>query len=138
MHPLALWGVLCLAVAGGFLASALRIWVLRRRFLARSRPAAGRVVEVRVRGVGRNAENVPVLELRTDDGAVRRVESWMGSSFQGFTVGQEVAARYDPASGRAEVDSFAVLWGLALLRAGFALLFLLMGLAGLLLAWRGV
>ncbi len=50
--------------------------------------------------------------------------------FQGFEVGEAVAVRYDPA----EVDSFAVLWGLALLRAGFAVLFLLMGLVGFLLA----
>jgi hypothetical protein len=42
---------------------------------------------------------------------------------------QPLSAPGDP--GRAEVDSFAVLWGLALLRAGYALLFVLMGAIGL-------
>jgi hypothetical protein len=119
-------------VGCGFLASAAQIALRRRRFLAGSRTAPGTVVEVRVRGVGRNAVSVPVLEYRTPDGAVHRAESWMGSGFRGFEVGEEVTVRYDPADpSRVEVDSFAVLWGLALLRAGYAALFLLLGAGAL-------
>ena len=132
MDPLTLWGLLCLAVSGGFLLSALWIYLHRKRFLATSRPAAGTVVEVHVRGAGRNAMSFPVFELRTAEGMVQRAESLMGTGFQRFEVGQAVAVRYDPRDpGRAEVDSFAMLWGTALLRAGFALLFLIMGIVGL-------
>ena len=134
MDRLTVWGWMCIAVSCGFLVSALRIYLDRKRFLAVAEPAAGTVVEVRVRGIGRNAVSVPVFEFRTAHGVTQRAESLQGSGFQGFEVGQEVAVRYDPSDpSKAEVDSFAVLWGLALLRAGFALLFLLMGLAGLLL-----
>jgi hypothetical protein len=134
MDRLTVWGVTCILVGCGFLASALQIYVRRKRFLAGAEAAAGTVVEVRVRGVGRNAESVPTFEFRTAGGALQRAESLMGSGFQGFAVGEAVAVRYDPAdSSRAEVDSFAVLWGLALLRAGYALAFLIMGLVGLLL-----
>lgn len=134
MDRLAVWGAMCIAVGCGFLGSALWIYLHRKRFLDASVTAGGTVVEVRVRGVGRNAVAVPVLEFRTADGVVQRAESMMGSGFQSFAVGEAVAVRYDPATpGRAEVDSFAVLWGLALLRTGFALLFLLMGAIGLLL-----
>lgn len=132
MNPLTLWGTLCLAVSGGFLLSALRIYLRRKRFLASSQPAAGTVVEVRVRGVGRNAMSFPVFEFRTAGGAVQRAESLMGTGLQRFEVGEAVAVRYDPHEpGRAEVDSFAMLWGTALLRAGFALLFLILGIIGL-------
>ena len=49
-------------------------------------------------------------------------------SLQRFKVGQEIVVRYDPGRpSAAEVDSFAVLWGLALLRTGFGAVFLLMG-----------
>lgn len=65
---------------------------------------------------------------------MQRVESWMGSGFQRFEAGQAVPVRYDPADpGRAEVDTFAVLWGLVLLRTGYGLLFLLMGSVAVLL-----
>lgn len=132
MDPLTLWGLLCLAVSGGFLLSALRIYLHRKRFLATSQPAAGTVVEVHIRGVGRNAMSLPVFEFRTAEGAVQRAESLMGTGFQRFEAGEAVAVRYDPRDpGRAEVDSFAMLWGTALLRAGFALLFLIMGIVGL-------
>jgi Protein of unknown function (DUF3592) len=132
MDRLNLWGALCLAVSGGFLLSALWIYLQRKRFLATSQPAAGTVLEIRVRGVGRNAMSFPVFEFRTAEGAVQRAESLMGTGLQRFEVGQAVPVRYDPRDpDRAEVDSFAVLWGLALLRAGFALLFLIMGIIGL-------
>ena len=134
MDRLTVWGLMCIAVAFGFFVSALRIYLGRKRFLARAEPASGTVVEVRIRGVGRNAVSVPVFEFRTAGGTVQRAESLQGSGLQGFKVGQAVAVRHDPADpGKAEVDSFAVLWGLALLRAGFAVVFLLMGLIGLLL-----
>jgi hypothetical protein len=121
------WGLICIAVGCGFLASALRIYLARKKFLAISQTAAGTVVEVRVRGLGRNAVSVPLLEFRGPGGQVQRTESWMGSGFQRFEVGQAVPVRYDPADpGRAEVDTFAVLWGLVLLRTGYGLLFLLM------------
>lgn len=134
MDRFTVWGAMCVVVGLGFLASAVRIYLARRRFLAGAEAASGSVVEVRVRGIGRNAVSVPVLEFRTAEGEVRRAESLMGSGFQSFEVGEGVAIRYDPGNpDRAEVDSFAVLWGLALLRAGYALLFLLMGCIGLLL-----
>jgi hypothetical protein len=134
MDHLTVWGVMCILVGCGFLVSALRIYARRRKFLASAEPAVGTVTEVRIRGVGRNAESIPSFEFRTADGAVRRAESLMGSGFQGFEVGETIPVKYDPADpAKAEVDSFAVLWGLALLRAGFALLFLLMGFIGLVL-----
>ena len=65
---------------------------------------------------------------------MQRAESWMGSGFQRFEAGQAVPVRYDPADpGRAEVDTFAVMWGLALLRASYGLLFLLLGSVALVL-----
>ena len=128
------WGLICIAVGCGFLVSALRIYLARRRFLATSQTAAGTVAEVRVQGIGRNAVSVPVLEFRGPGGQVQRAESWMGSGFQRFEAGQAVPVRYDPADpGRAEVDTFAVMWGLALLRASYGLLFLLMGSVALVL-----
>lgn len=129
-----LWGLLCLAVSCGFLLSALQIYLRRKRFLATSQPAAGTVTEVRIRGVGRNAMSFPVLEFRTAEGALQKAESLQGTGLRSFQVGETVAVRYDPRDpGKAEVDSFAVLWGLALLRAGFGLIFLIMGVVGLVL-----
>ena len=128
------WGLICIAVGCGFLATALRIYLARKRFLARAEAATGTVIEARTRGVGRNAESVPFFEFRTASGQVQRAESWMGSGFQGFEAGQTIPVRYDPADpAKAEVDTFAVLWGLALLRAGYALLFLIMGSVALVL-----
>lgn len=128
MDRFAVWGLICLAVGCGFLVSAARIYLARRRFLATAQAAAGTVVEVRVRGIGRNAVGVPVLEFPLPGDQVQRTESWMGSGFQRFEAGQPVPVRYDPADpSRAEVDSFATLWGLTLLRAGYGALFLLMG-----------
>lgn len=133
MDQFAVWGTICILVGLGFLASAGRIYLGRKRFLATAEAAAGTVVDVRVEGIGRNAVSVPLLEFRTAAGEIRRAESLLGSGFRGFAVGEPVAVRYDPADpGRAEVATFAVLWGLALLRAGFALLFLLMGCIGIL------
>ncbi|HEX6904422.1 MAG TPA: DUF3592 domain-containing protein [Thermoanaerobaculia bacterium] len=129
-----IWGVACILVACGFLVSALRIYTKRKKFLATAEPTAGTVIEVHVRGVGRNALSFPVFEFRTSEGTVHRAESMMGSGFRGFQVGETVAVRYDPADpSKAEVDSFAVLWGLVLLRGGFAVLFLGMGVVGLVL-----
>lgn len=129
-----LWGLLCLAVSFGFFLSALQIYLRRKRFLADAQPASGTVVEVRVRGVGRNAMSFPVFEFRTAEGTLQQAESLQGTGLQSFKVGEAVAVRYDPRDpGKAEVDSFAVLWGLALLRAGFGLVFLILGIAGLVL-----
>lgn len=129
------WGVICIVVGCGFLASTLRIYARRRKFLAGAEKATGTVTGVRVQGIGRNAVSIPSFELRTADGTVRRAESLMGSGFQGFEIGETLPVQYDPADPtKAEVDSFAVLWGLALLRAGFALIFLLMGFIGLMLS----
>jgi hypothetical protein len=133
MDRFAIWGVICILVGCGFAATALRIYALRRRFLAIAQASDGTVVEVKVEGIGRNAMSVPVFEFRTAGGEIQRTRSLMGSGFQGFEVGQAVKVRYDPADpSRAEVDSFAVLWGVALLRAGYAVLFFVMGLIGLL------
>lgn len=132
MDRFAVWGILCIAVGCGFLASALRIYRLRKRFLARSETAAGMVVEVRSRGIGRNAVSVPVFEFKTAGGSLHRAESLMGSGFRAFQVGEAVAVRYDPGDpSQAEADSFAVLWGLALLRTGYGALFLLLGAIGI-------
>jgi hypothetical protein len=58
----------------------------------------------------------------------------MGSGFQAFRIGETVAVRYDPTNPAiADVDTFAVMWGLVLLRAGFALLFMIMAGIGLVL-----
>ena len=134
MDRFAVWGVICILVGCGFAVSAVRIYVRRKRFLANAQAADGTVVEVQVEGIGRNAVSVPVLEFRTAGSEVQRARSLMGSGFQGFEVGQAVKVRYDPADpSRAEVDSFAVLWGLVLLRAGYAALFIIMGSVGLLL-----
>lgn len=134
MDRFAIWAFLCLAVSGGFFLSALQIYLRSKRFLATSQAAAGTVIEVRIRGVGRNAMSFPVFEFRTVEGTLQQAESLMGTGLQRFEVGEAVAVRYDPRDpGRAEVDSFAVLWGLALLRAGFGLLFLIMGVVGLVL-----
>jgi hypothetical protein len=134
MDQFDIWGVTCILVGCGFLVSALRIYARRRKFLAVAEAAAGTVIEVRVRGVGRNAVSFPVFEFRTSKGEAQRAESLMGSGFRGFEVGEAVAVRYDPGDpSKAEVDTFAVLWGLALLRAGFALVFLAMGVVGLVL-----
>lgn len=134
MRAFDVWGLICIAVGCGFLASALRIYLARKRFLATSQTAAGTVVEVRVRGIGRNAVSAPLLEFRDPGGQVQRAESWMGSGFQRFEAGQAVPVRYDPTDpARVEVDTFAVLWGLALLRTGYGLLFLIMGSVAVLL-----
>jgi hypothetical protein len=128
MRSFTVWGAVCILVGLGFLASALRIYLRRKRFLAAAQRAVGTVVDVRVSGVGRNRVSFPVFEFRTPEGTVRRSESLMGSGFGGFKVGETVAVRYDPSDpARAEVDTFAVLWGLTILRAGFAFIFLLMG-----------
>jgi hypothetical protein len=129
MDRLAIWGLMCGLVGAGFLANALWIYLTRRKFLASAVAAEGTVVEVRVEGFGGNAMSMPTFEFRTGTGELQRAESLMGSGLQRFRVGQVVAVWYDPsAPQRAEVASFAVLWGLALLRAGFGGLFLLMGI----------
>jgi hypothetical protein len=134
MDWFAIWGMICILVGCGFTFSALQILRGRKRFLAEASAAAGTVVEVHVRGVGRNAVSVPIFEFHTAEGRLQRAESLLGSGFQGFAVGETVAVRYDPNDpSRAEIDTFAMLWGLAVLRAGFAMLFLLMGTAGVLL-----
>jgi hypothetical protein len=134
MNRLPIWAILCLAISGGFLFSALRIYRSRKRFLADAQPASGTVIEIRIRGIGREAMSFPVFEFRTAEGTLQQAESLMGTGLQRFVVGESVAVLYDPRDpGRAEVDSFAVLWGLALLRAGFGLLFLIMGVLGLVL-----
>lgn len=132
MDRFTVWGLICIAVGCGFLATALRIYVLRKRFLAQSETATGTVVEVRSRGIGRNAVSVPVFEFRTAEGSLHRAESLMGSGFRSFEDGETLPIRYDPRDpSRAEVDSYAVLWGLALLRTGYGVLFLLMGAVGI-------
>ncbi|HWM90937.1 MAG TPA: DUF3592 domain-containing protein [Thermoanaerobaculia bacterium] len=133
MDKFTVWGLICIAVGCGFLGSALRIYVLRKQFLAGSETATGTVVEVRSRsGIGRNAVSVPVFEFRTAGGALHRAESLMGSGFRGFEIGEILPIRYDPRDpSRAEVDSYAVLWGLAQLRTGYGVFFLLMGAVGI-------
>jgi len=134
MDRFTIWGIICILVGCGFLANALQIYLRRKRFLANAQAASGTVVEVRVEGIGRNAISVPVFEFQTAEGVAQRAESLLGSGFQGFEVGQAVAVQYDPIDpSRAEVDSFAVMWGLALLRAGFGVLFTIMGTVAVLL-----
>ena len=135
MGRFAIWGLMCMLVGGTFLANALMIYLKRRTFLAGAAPADGTIVGVRREGIGRNAVSFPTVEFRTHAGTQQRAESLMGTGLQRFSVGDVVAVWYDPQQpGRAEVASFAVLWGLALLRAGFGGLFLLMGTIGLIVA----
>ena len=61
MDRFGVWGLICIAVGCGFLVSALRIYLARRKFLATAQAAAGTVAEVRVRGIGRNAVSFPLL-----------------------------------------------------------------------------
>jgi hypothetical protein len=76
----------------------------------------------------------PILAFRTESGEDQRAESQMGSGFRAFRIGETVPVRYDPTNPAiAEVDTFAVMWGLLLLRTGFALLFLIMAGVGLML-----
>jgi hypothetical protein len=114
-----IWGLICIVVGCGFLVSALGIYLARRKFLcngADCRRHGGRGPDPRHR-----AEH----GQRGPGGQVQRTESWMGSGFQRFEAGQAVQVRFDPSNPvRPEVDTFAVLWGLALLRAGYGLLFL--------------
>jgi len=121
-------GLANLAVGCAFLVSALRIYLARKKFLATAQNATGTVIEIRKQYFGRNTISIPLLEFPVPENRAHRAESWMGSGFGGFTVGQTVPVRYDPANpSRAEVDTFAVMWGRALLRAGYALFFLGLG-----------
>jgi hypothetical protein len=134
MSQFQVWGLMCALVSAGFAMTAVRIYLRRRRFLARAMPALGKVVDVKIRGTGRNAMSFPVFAFRTEGGEDQRAESQMGSGFQAFRIGETVAVRYDPTNPAiADVDTFAVMWGLVLLRAGFALLFMIMAGIGLVL-----
>jgi hypothetical protein len=134
MSRFQVWGLMCALVSAGFAMTAVRIYLRRRRFLDRAKPALGRVVDVTIRGVGRNALSFPILAFRTESGEDQRAESQMGSGFRAFRIGETVPVRYDPTNPAiAEVDTFAVMWGLLLLRTGFALLFLIMAGVGLML-----
>lgn len=125
------WGVMCLVVSGLFFFNAWSIVRRRRRFLAVAQPAQGTVVEIQIEGVGKNRLAFPIFEYAAS-GEQRRAKSLMGTGFQSFTVGEQVPVLYDPADpGRAEVNTRAVLWGTAMLRSGFGVAFLLMGLVGL-------
>ncbi len=128
------WGLMCLLAGGAFLVNAAIIYRTRRRFLAGARRAVGAVVAVRVEGTGRNVVSIPTLEFRTEAGALQRTEALMATGFQRFQPGEAVPVWYDPHDpARADVATFAVLWGTALLRTGFGALFLLMGVVGLLI-----
>jgi uncharacterized protein DUF3592 len=126
------WGTTCVLVGLGFLFTAARIFVRRKRFLATAAPTQARVVSVRVDGIGRNQVRIPTFEFRLPNGSLQRAESTIGSGFHGQQVGDVVSIWYDPADPtQAEGTSFGALWGLAVLRAGFALVFLLMGAVAL-------
>jgi hypothetical protein len=128
------WGLICALVSAGFAVTAVQVYLRRRRFLARARPARATVVDVTIRGMGRNAMSFPVFSFRTEGGEEQRAESLMGSGFQAFRIGETVPVRYDPTNpALADVDTFAVMWGLVLLRSGFALLFMIMACMGLIL-----
>lgn len=128
MPRFAIWGVICLLVGAGFFLNALLIVLRRRRFLDRAEAAEGTVVAVRTEGAGRNITSFPTVEFTTRSGVLGRAESLMGTGVQSFAVGQQVPVRYDPRDpSRAEVATFATLWGTALLRAGFGAAFVVMG-----------
>ena len=135
MRSATVWGLMCLLVSGGFFYSAASIYFRRRRFLSRAVPATGKVVEVQIEGIGRNAMSVPIFEFTTSDGKAQRARSMMGSGFQRFEEGQQIPIRYDPGDPSiAEVDTLATLWGVALLRTGFGVVFMLMGLTAIVMA----
>lgn len=127
------WGVACLLVGAAFLLNALRLRRERVAFLSTAMRTAAKVVAVRTEGVGRNRMAVPTLEFE-ESGRTHRTESLQPSGFASAAVGQTVGILYDPARpARADLDSFGALWGLALLRAGFGALFVLMGFVALLI-----
>lgn len=127
------WGAVCLLVGGAFLFNALRLRRERLAFLRTAVRAAATVVAVRIEGVGRNRVAVPTFEFE-ESGRTHRAESLQPSGFAGAAEGQTVGILYDPARpARADFDTFGALWGLALLRAGFGVLFVLMGLVAFLM-----
>ncbi len=134
MPRFAVWGLICLLVSGAFFVNAATIDLKRRRFLAGAQRAVGAVVDLRFQGTGRNVVSIPTLEFRTAAGALQRTESLMATGFQRFQPGDAVTVWYDPRDpARADVATFAALWGTALLRTGFGVVFLLMGVVGLLI-----
>jgi hypothetical protein len=134
MDEVAVWGLICLLVGAGFFANALWIYRGRRRFLRSAVRVEGRVVEVQIQGVGRNAVSVPVLEFVVGAQQVR-TEALTGTGFQRFAIGQSTPVRYDPVDPRrVGVDTFAALWGTALLRSAFGAVFTLMGAVALILS----
>jgi hypothetical protein len=77
------WGLICIAVGCGFLASVLWVYLARKNFLATSQAVAGTVVEVHVRGIGRNAVGVPPSSSENPEG--RAQSCWAsGSDCQGI------------------------------------------------------
>jgi hypothetical protein len=127
------WGAACLLVGGAFLLNALRLRRQRLAFLSTAMRTAARVVAVRIEGTGRNRVAVPTFEFEAS-GRTHRAESLQPSGFAGAGEGQTVGILYDPAQPvRADLDTFGALWGLALLRAGFGVLFVMMGLVALLI-----
>lgn len=127
------WGAMCLLAGGAFLINALRLRRERLAFLATAARTAARVVAVRIEGAGRNRVAVPTFEFEAS-GRTQRAESLQPSGFAAATEGQMVGILYDPARpARADLDTFGALWGLALLRAGFGGLFVLMGLVAFLI-----
>ena len=117
-------------------ALALRHGLRRRDFLRGSCTSAGTNVGLREDPDPTSAvrwTTFPRIRFQTSAGREITFDSGLGSSNSDWRVGQPVTVRYRPESpNKAEVDSFFALWGLALICAVLATVFLGLGL-GLLL-----
>lgn len=122
-----------LAIGVGLLIAAVRRFAARRRFLASSELAEGRVVgfeEVRDR---ERPSYFPRVEFRTHSGHLIRFESEAGSEQPEHAVGDAVRVRYRiDAPNEAEIDSFLALWGLPILLGTLGAIFAPLGAALLL------
>jgi len=130
-------------VVGGFfvLAGMFLIWMglgewqETRRFIARSVPASGRVVELKLRdSIGNSLRHAdtstyfPVFVFKDASGAQYHVTGRTGSNPASYDIGEEVPVLYPPKSPHeARIDSFTDLWGMATLFGGIGVPQMLLG-----------
>lgn len=116
-----------------FGAIGLSLGVAELRFEKRAAWSGGEVVELVNDGAF-----YPVVRFVTPRGQTLLFRSGAGSSPPAYEVGARVRVMYDPARPEAaKIDSFGERWFLTLLSAGFGALFLLIGVAPLLVRAAG-